>query len=306
MTQIVVMKAWEGFADRLQVLSHLIHYCLVNHAILCVDWRDENWGQGKWDFSDFFELIGMPVMPLEMISNMENAKIVPSCWTLETITKPMTKLQLLDEFTCPIMRNNFEKIEGDIIVTNGKGFRKFFAGNITDNIRFKRPVADLIQHKLQHFYLPATVIHLRGTDRYNHELINTWFKDYDTLMPHSKARVYHISDSKNLMNEWTKKVPHSELCIKDTSILKIPTVIKCGTHQLSKEALEFYSVTKYDLIIDVLADFMALSFATDAIGNRKSVFFEMARLISGCGPKLTGNILLGYQPQTKSLVQIPT
>ena len=301
MTQIVVMKAWEGFADRLQVLSHLINYCLVNQAILCVDWRDKNWGQGKWDFSDFFELIGMPVITIEKVSKMENAKIVPSCWTLETIEKPMTALQLQDKFTGPIMRNNFGKIEGDIIVTNGKGFRKFFAGNIIENIRFTKPVADVIQRKLQHFYLPATVIHLRGTDRYNHELINTWFKEYDTLMPHSKARVYHISDSTDLINEWTKKVTQSELCIKDTSILKIPTVTKCGTHQLTEEALEFYSVTKYELIIDALADFMALSFATDAVGNEKSVFFEMARLISGFGPKLTGDILHGYQPQKKSL-----
>ena len=291
------MKAWEGFADRLQVLSHLINYCLVNRAILCVDWRDKNWGQGKWDFSDFFELIGMPVISIEMVSKMENATIVPSCWTLETIEKPMTAVQLQDKFICPIMRNNFEKIEGDIIVTNGKGFRKFFSENIIKNIRFTKPVAELIQKKLQDFYLPATVIHLRGTDRYNPNLINEWFKEFDTLVPHSKARVYHISDSTNLIDEWTKKVPQSELCIKDTSTLKIPTLTKCGTHQLSEETLESYGSTKYDLIIDALADFMALSFATNAIGNPKSVFFEMARLISRSGPKFTGEILGGYQPK---------
>jgi len=301
MTQIVIMKAWEGFADRLQVLSHLINYCLVNKAILCVDWRDENWGQGKWDFSDFFEIIGMPVIPLEMVNDIEDAKIVPSCWTKEFIEKPMSRLCLRKEFICPIMCDSSQKIEGDILVTNGNGFRKYDCENIIGNLRFKPNVANLIKQRLSNFYLPATVIHLRGTDRYSPELMNTWLKQFDTLMPHSKARVYHVSDSKDLIEELLKKVPYSEPCIQNSSILKIPHSTKQGTHQLSTETLEFYDVTKYDLIIDALADFLALAYATDAIGFQKSVYFEMARHISKYGPELTGMLLNGYEPQRKSL-----
>jgi hypothetical protein len=295
------MKAWEGFADRLQVLSHLMMYCLVNHAILCVDWRDENWGQGKWDFSDFFEIIGMPVIPLEMVNRIKDAKIVPSCWTKEFIEKPINLLCLREEFICPIMRDSFEKVEGDILVTNGRGFRKFAGENIIGNLRFKPNVVTLIKQRLSNFYLPATVIHLRGTDRYSPDLMNTWLKQFDTLMPHSKARVYHVSDSKDLIEEWLKKVSYSEPCIQNSSILKIPHSTKQGTHQLSTEALAFYNVTKYDLIIDALADFLALAYATEAIGFEKSVYYEMARHISKYGPELIGSLVHGFQPQRKSL-----
>jgi len=301
MPQIVIMKAWEGFADRLQVLSHLIIYCLVNHAILCVDWRDENWGQGKWDFSDFFEIIGMPVIPLEMVNFNKDTKIVPSCWTKEFIVKPMSRLCLRDEFICPIMCDSSQKIEGDILVTNGNGFRKFASESIIGNLRFKPIVTNIIKQRLSNFYLPATVIHLRGTDRYSSDLMNAWLNQFDTLMPHSKARVYHVSDSKDLIEEWLKKVPNSEPCIENSSILKIPHSTKQGTHQLSAEALEFYGVTKYDLIIDSLADFLALAYATEAIGFEKSVYFQMARNISKYGPELTGTLLNGFQPQRKSL-----
>ena len=59
MTQILLLKGWEGFADRLQVLSHCINYCKVNQAAICVDWRDNMWGQETFDFHDYFEIIGI-------------------------------------------------------------------------------------------------------------------------------------------------------------------------------------------------------------------------------------------------------
>ena len=305
MTQIVVMKAWEGFADRLQVLSNLITYCLKHKAFLCIDWRDENWGQGRWDFHDFFEIIGIPVVTLETVNMIVGAKIVPSCWAREYIAQPMNRLFLGSDFTGPDMCDNQEKIEGDIIVTNGRGVRKFDGQNIVNNLRFKKPVAELIQQRLSNFYLPATVVHLRGTDRFKPELINTWFEKFDNLMPHCKARVYHISDSQSLIDDWVKKVPHSKLCNKNSTILKIPNSTKQGTHQLSHEALEFYGITKYDLIIDALADFMALTMATDGIGLEKSTFFEMARLLFNYGPDLISRMLHGYRPARKSLLGLP-
>lgn len=306
MAQIVIMKAWEGFADRLQVLSHLIAYCHMNKSVLCVDWRDENWGQGRWDFNDFFEIIGIPTITLDMIPYINQPTIVPSSWRLEFIKQPMKKLFLRNEFTCTmessIFSNIYKKIEGDIIVINGRGFRKYYSENIIGNLRFKKPVSELIKKRLSSFYLPATVVHLRGTDRYLPELLDMWFKEYEALMPHNKARVYHITDSIDLMKQWQEKVPHSQLCFPGSSILKIPSSTKQGSHKLCPEALEFYDVSKYDLIIDSLADFMALAYATDAIGLEKSIFFEMARSLSNFGTELIGDLLQGYQPPRKSLI----
>ena len=58
--QILVVKGWEGFADRLQALSHCMNYCIKYNAAICIDWRDYMWGQDNEDFSDYFEIVGIP------------------------------------------------------------------------------------------------------------------------------------------------------------------------------------------------------------------------------------------------------
>jgi lipoprotein signal peptidase len=47
---IVLFKGWEGWCDRLQVLTHLINYCLKYDAKLCVDWEDMVWGGDEFVF----------------------------------------------------------------------------------------------------------------------------------------------------------------------------------------------------------------------------------------------------------------
>lgn len=298
--QIVVMKSGQGFVDRLQALSHLIEYCLINKAILCVDWRDEAWGQAQWDFHDFFEILGVYTIPLEIVGRIANAKIVPACWTNELIKKPLTKDCLSDEYICPIMCEGYNKIEGDILVTNGMGYRYYHTRIILTNIRFKKNVSELIQQRLSEYYLPATVIHLRGTDRYIPDVIEILVKEYSMLDTENKKRVYHISDSVDLMNEWTAKVPQSQLCNKNCSILKIKDTTKKATHKMNSDELKTYGISKYNLIIDSLADFVALSFATNAVGQSKSVFYEVARkLWEHSGPEAIGGMLHGYKPQIR-------
>ena len=219
--QIVVMKSGVGFVDRLQALSHIIEYCLINKAVLCVDWRDYGWGQGQWDFHDFFEILGIYTIPLDIVTRIVNAKIVPVCWTNELIKNPLQKHINTVEYCGPIMQEGYKKIEGDIVVTNCKGYRYYHTRNILTNIRFKKNISDLIQQRLLNYYLPATVVHLRGTDRFTPDVIDILVNEYNLLDEESKKHVYHISDSVELMNEWTKKVPYSQLCNKNCSILQI-------------------------------------------------------------------------------------
>jgi hypothetical protein len=299
--QIVVMKSGVGFVDRLQALSHIIEYCLINKAVLCVDWRDYSWGQGKWDFHDFFEILGIYTIPLDIVIRIVNAKIVPVCWTNELIKKPLQKHINTVEYSGPIMQEGYKKIEGDIIVTNCKGYRYYHTRNILTNIRFKKNISDLIQQRLLNYYLPATVVHLRGTDRFTPDVIDILVNEYNLLDEESKKHVYHISDSVELMNEWTKKVPYSQLCNSNCSILQITDTSKKATHLMNSSELDSFGIRKYELIIDSLADFVALAFATSAVGQTKSVFFEVARKLAKYGgPDAIAAWLNGYKPQTKN------
>jgi hypothetical protein len=296
--QIVVMKSCAGFVDRLQCLSHLIQYCITNQAILCVDWRDEHWGQGKLDFHDFFEILGVYTIPISVVARIVGAKVVPSCWTPELIRNPLATEYYTPEYSCPIMKDDFARVHGDILVTNGKGRRFYQTSVMLTNLRFKKSVSDLIKQRLLNFRLPATVVHLRGTDRYIPEIIDRLFKEYDALHEIHKKRVYHISDSVELMDEWTKKVPNSQICNPNCSVLKITDTTKKATHMMDAHELKAYGISKYDLIIDSLADFVALSFASVAIGQEQSVYFEIARkLATYAGPGALAAWLNGYKPQ---------
>ena len=298
--QIVVMKSGVGFVDRLQALSHIIEYCIINKAVLCVDWRDYSWGQGQWDFHDFFEILGIYTIPLDIVTRIINAKVVPVCWTNELIKIPLQKHINTVEYSGPIMQEGYKKIEGDIIVTNCKGYRYYHTRNILTNIRFKKNISDLIQQRLLNYYLPATVVHLRGTDRFTPDVIDILVNEYNLLDEESKKHVYHISDSVELMNEWTKKVPYSQLCNSNCSILQITDTSKKATHLMNSSELDSFGIRKYELIIDSLADFVALTFATSAVGQTKSVFFEVARKLAKYGgPDAIAAWLNGYKPRTK-------
>ena len=300
--QIVVMKSGAGFVDRLQALSHIIEYCLVNKAVLCVDWRDYSWGQGQWDFHDFFEILGIYTIPIDIVARIVNATIVPACWTNELIKNPLQKHIYTEEYRGPIMQEGYKKIEGDIIVTNCKGYRYYHTRNILTNIRFKKNISDLIKQRLSDYHLPATVVHLRGTDRFTPDVIDVLVKEYNLLDEQSKKCVYHISDSVELMNEWTLKIPHSQLCNKNCSILRITDTEKKATHLMNSSELKSFGIRKYDLIIDSLADFVALTFATSAVGQTKSVYFEVARKLAQYGgPEAIAAWLNGYKPQTENI-----
>ena len=299
--QIVVVKSGAGFVDRLQALSHIIEYCLVNKAVLCIDWRDYGWGQGQWDFHDFFEILGVYTIPIDIVTRIINAKVVPVCWTKELIKNPLQKHMYTDEYCGPIMQEGYKKIEGDIIVTNCRGYRYYHTRNILTNIRFKKNISDLIKQRLSDYHLPATVVHLRGTDRFTPDVIDILVKEYTLLDEESKKNVYHISDSMELMNEWTRKVPHSQLCNKNCSVLQITNTEKKATHLMDSSELKSFGISKYEVIIDSLADFVALTFASHAVGQTKSVYFEVARKLAKYGgPEAITAWLNGYKPRTEN------
>ena len=62
MPKYLLVKSHVGFADRLQALSHAVHYAFKHDRILCVDWRDTIWSDGVIDFAAFFDTCSVPTI----------------------------------------------------------------------------------------------------------------------------------------------------------------------------------------------------------------------------------------------------
>jgi hypothetical protein len=274
--QILLIKGWQGFADRLQVISHAIHYCLQHNANICVDWRDDMWGQGREDFTDYFEILGVLSVPLTtVIEKVKNGALVnPPAYTLEHISDPPSPRIHLPEFVSGI-GNDYLKQEGDIIVHNSKGVRMWHLNNLVMNFRISKKIAPIIIEKLSSLQMPYSAIHLRGTDRSAEIKLTKLMQEYDELASCDKVRSYVLSDMNSYIDEWTQKYPNSIILDKNAPVLKLPTSSK-GTHTLSSKVLEVYGISKHELNINTIVDFLVIAFSANNIGNKESVFTSLA------------------------------
>lgn len=277
--QILLVKGWEGLADRLQALSHCMNYCIKYNAAICVDWRDYMWGQGKRDFSNYFQIVGIPVIPLEtVLKRVEEGAIVnPPAYTLSHIHSPPSEIIHFSEFSSKI-DNSCLKQEGDIIVHNSKGTRMWHLSNLIQNLRVAEPIRPMIISKLSRLHIPYTSIHLRGTDRKTESTLKFVSDNYNLLPPHAKARSYVISDMSSLTEEWLSLHPESHVLDETAPILKIPPG-KQGTHMLLEEVLEFYGITKHELNMNTITDFLVIAFASWGVGHGESTFTRLATFL---------------------------
>lgn len=304
--QIVVMKGWEGFADRLQILSHCLHYCKVHGAAICLDWRDYMWGQGDLDFSDYLEIVDIPVVSLDyVLERMKNgATISPPAWNIENMTAIPNESVHFDIFSSSI-NNSYTKINADIVVNNGKGIRMWHIDNLISNIRVKKPIADIISERLAKLESPFTAIHLRGTDRLSNltpeAAILPAFTAITNQAPHIQARMYVLSDMNSMIKSWIAKFPQTKQLYSDYEIYKLPNGTQ-GTHQLPKEALGFYGVKKHTMNIDTITDFLIMCFSNWSFGNSKeSTYTSLAAFMRQGGKIGMSKWLHGFMPQTNGL-----
>jgi hypothetical protein len=284
---IVVLKGYEGFADRLQVLSHCIHYCILNNALLCVDWRDSMWGQEALDFSDYFDIIGVNTISLnDTVEYLINgASIIPNTITAELLQDIPDRIHT-QQYALPdsILRNNCNKINSDIVVFNSIGFRLYHIYTLTGHLRLKDTMIATITSRLSNITFPFSMIHLRGTDRLGTKSIEEIVKQYDEKYkkspPHSKINLYVVSDSKYLADKWIEMHPDSKLLQENSSVFKLESAgLTTGTHKQMQYILDYYGVNKHELNIDTLTEFIALSFAIHVIGNEESLYYKMSRFI---------------------------
>jgi hypothetical protein len=306
--QILVLKGWEGFADRLQVLSHCMHYCLINDAAICVDWRDYMWGQEVLDFCDYFEILGIKTVTLNdvIFKIKDGASILPSCWTIDNITNIPNETNHFLNYNLEF--NNYERVNSDIIVNNGKGQRTWHIDNLIQNLRLKKSISDQIIERIKLLELPFSIIHLRGTDRLINksleESIQPAINEINNKPPHILARMYLISDMHDMKNLWLSKFPKTKIVIPNYQISNLPqgTV---GIHQLDKEVLDFYGVTKKELNIDALSDFITICLSSWNISNSSESLFTKMGIIMRQGGKMgICKWLHGFEPTHTPLPKI--
>ena len=298
--QILVVKGWEGFADRLQALSHCMNYCLKYKAAICVDWRDYMWGQGKEDFDDYFKIVGIPVIPLATVLSRvtAGASINPIAYTYELLRDPPSQVIHFPEFQSKI-DNSCPKQEGDIIVHNSKGLRMWHLNNLIQNICVAESARNQIIQQLSGLQLPYTSIHLRGTDRKTDTTILHVTGGYAALPPHAKVRSYVITDMRVLAEEWIQKNPESRYVNENAPVLKIAPGTQ-GTHMLAAEVLEFYGITKRELNLNTIADFLVIAFASWGVGHGESTFTRLASFMRQGGSIGVGK-WLDWSPDRASL-----
>jgi hypothetical protein len=172
--------------------------------------------------------------------------------------------------------------------------------NLVNNIKIKDELVPTIISRLSALKLPYTIIHLRGTDRFSPEALKTTTLEYEGLAQHIKARVYVVSDMKELLESWTAKYPTTLKIEVNQSIFKLPTGPQ-ATHMYEQETLKIYGLTKRELNINTLVDFLAIAYANWAYGNKASLFINMGRTMRQAGVKSISNWLNGFIPPEESL-----
>jgi hypothetical protein len=106
---------------------------------------------------------------------------------------------------------------------------------------------------------------------------------FSILPKYQKSRVYIVSDMKTMVDRWIAQHPTSIHTNPENCISKIDMgTEKCsGSHMLPKEVYEFYGVSKREMNIDTLTDFVVLAMADWCVGNMEteSCFTKMSRFI---------------------------
>lgn len=283
--QIVYMKSKAGFADRLRCLSHCVLYCAMNKAILCVDWMDDIWGM---EFHELFTFLGPHIEKRQDVWKMvkEGATLYPPCWTLKDLVLPLniTTTQpeyngLTNEKYALEFKDDFPRLPGDVIVTNGLGAFRYNIEYVSKYLRLKPEVCREIVPRLEVFKTPSVMVHLRGTDRSKNTDYDKLEKEFRSSLPYiPDVPIYIISDSVDLVMEWLKLFPKCKVFRPDACVFKIEPNVH-GSHEYSAKELAKIGVTKRQFNIESLIDFFALASATAAFGRKESYYFDTARII---------------------------
>jgi len=281
--QIVVFKSAAGFADRLRALTHCIEYCVQFNAALCVDWdNDLVW---NLPFDEFFELKGVQrVSKAYVLRRIQQGAKLPKPWTLKDLIDPVWLRQDLFKtvYEGILTKPEIVKQEGEILITNGCGVFLYTEKVLFENLTLKKSVIREMLPTIKSYNPEHIMVHLRGTDKASAKDYEEMKRQFREFTKGTDDVACLIADSKELADDWIAEFPTSVLFRPDASVFKIPKLfdtagVPRGSHLLFPQELKQFGVTKRQLALETMIDFLTLSFAPASIGRKESLFFETAR-----------------------------
>lgn len=299
---VVVFRGLEGWCDRLQVLCHCFTYCSKFNSALCVDWDDGVWGAGELDFYTCFDVIGLKTMTKQQVLKLVSSgrmDIRPKCWTPQQMAVHLHNATYDDAHIGEFMKFEIQKCEGDVLVTNGKGDRTWDLRTLPLHLRFKPKVMEGIKNALKDFDPNSVVVHLRGTDRPDAK--GGYLEKSVEALKDSPYQIFVVTDQRDLWEQFHKAIPKSKLVNPNSNILKMPPTNERGTHQTEPSLLRKMGIRKWDMMVDLLADWVALVSARMACGRSESTYFAMARGFNALGEEEWSKVFGGWVPFSKSL-----
>ena len=262
--KFIISKGFEGFCDRLQCLSECLTTSIKYNRVLIVDWNDRIWKEGLYRYF-WFEDLPEP--------SAVQGYVWPKWWE-GALSKPAGDwiYKLRDELTFEV-----EKADpyAGVWVHPGMGLRTYNFGMLARHWRLTDDCKEYVQGHLDG--LPDwPVVHLRGTDR---QFKEERFEELLGLV----ERAVVVSDDETLVKRWMEASPESVVATKRFVTNKI------GGHRVNEDDLPD-GLTKHDLNLGLIADFMTIACAKQAYAlNEESLFFKMPVLFGKCsGPSLMG------------------
>ena len=251
MKKYLISKGWEGFGDRIQCLSNCIVMSQRYNRTLYVDWTDNIWSEGFYNYFHFDNI--------EYVSLLQDVpkqlSVYPHFWQHKLMLPANSwmydmKDQLVFE---PSKTYNFE----DVWVHSGIGYREFNMIQLAKHMRINSDIVPLVYTE------PITelpVVHLRGTDR------NFTDDDWKRLRDVAPIAVV-LSDDTTLIDRWMNDSP-------DSILISNP---KPNVTHFSVD------VDKHQMNISLLKEFFMIASAREAYPlNNDSLYFQMARMLGKC------------------------
>jgi hypothetical protein len=267
-TRYLLVKAYVGFGDRLQCLSHALEYAAKSSRTLCIDWSDSIWSDGTLGFETFFDLCNVPTIVPDDFYRLEFESISPLGWANQLDRRADSKFIYKSPYTCSLAEAD---LDAQVLVYASTGYRTFYQSNLS-LLRVKREVRNLIVAEIKKFAEFQTVVHLRGTDRNGPSQHEAYLQKISANMSEISTTepLLVVADCLSLFQQFQNKCPGA--------VLRTPHLDQftnsSGTH--------FQSVaSKHDFNLQLLIDFFLIMYANTCVSDGESLFSTMARFIRG-------------------------
>jgi hypothetical protein len=246
-----------------------VKYAIDHNRVIYVDWSDNIWCHESESFYTYFKLL---IPSLNSIDDIpEDATVFPSFWKgrLKTTLTDSIVAASSKEITIGYLKDSYTE---DVVVYPCDGYRYvYFDSNFFANVfRITDPrIKNKVRQRQSQYQLHNKIgIHLRGTDRATKISKSKRMAEMNIRLLSSGllngAQFICVSDDLEFVNLWKARYPQFPV---------LTNSINLGTHQGVHTKTKNSQVSKDDLNVDLLVDFLTLASCKYAISTSKDSRF---------------------------------